>query len=198
MFYPIMINISNKLIIVVGGGEVAYRKAAKFLEFGGKVMILSPNNIEKFRDLKEKHKEKLNFIYDKYNKKYIHDAFLVIAATSSKEINQQISNDCKDLSILANIVDNRDSSDFITPSIINNDNLTISISTMGSFPYLSKKIRTDMEEKYKKFNKEYLNLLEEVRYLVLEKHRDKTKETMEYALSLDIDELKDLLIKLKD
>ena len=198
MFYPIMINISNKLIIVVGGGEVAYRKAAKFLEFGGKVMILSTNNIEKFRDLKEKYKEKLNFIYDKYNKKYIHDAFLVIAATSSKEINQQISNDCKDLSILTNIVDNRDSSDFITPSIISNDNLTISISTMGSFPYLSKKIRTDMEEKYKKFNKEYLNLLEEVRYLVLEKHRDKTKETMEYALSLDIDELKDLLIKLKD
>lgn len=198
MFYPMMININDKIIVVVGGGEVAYRKVEKLLEFHGKVRVLSPDIIEKFKELKEKYKENLSFIYDRYSKKYIEEAFMVIGATSSREVNEQIAKDCKSLDILSNIVDDRDASDFITPSIINNDNLTISISTMGSFPYLSKKIRMDMEEKYKKYNKEYLNLLEEVRYLILDKHKDKMKEMMEHALNLDIDELKGLLIKLKD
>ncbi|WP_313758036.1 bifunctional precorrin-2 dehydrogenase/sirohydrochlorin ferrochelatase [Tissierella sp.] len=198
MFYPIMIDISNKCIIVVGGGEVAHRKTKKLLEFGGNVMILSPNNIQKFQELKERYKEKLDFIYDEYNKKYIEGAFLVIGATSSRKVNKQISEDCKSLDILVNIVDSKEDSDFITPSIINNDAITISISTMGSFPYLSKKIRMDMEDSYKKFNKEYLDTLEEIRYLILDKYREEKKEIMDHALNLNIDELKEFLIKLKD
>jgi precorrin-2 dehydrogenase/sirohydrochlorin ferrochelatase len=193
-----MVNLIDKIIVVVGGGEVAYRKVEKLLEFNGKVVVLSPDNIEKFKELKGKYEENLNFIYDTYNKKYIEGAFMVIGATSSREVNNQIAKDCKSLNILSNIVDDRDVSDFITPAIINNDNLTISISTMGSFPYLSKKIRMDMEKDYKKINKEYLDTLEEIRHLILNKHRDRSSEIMDYALNLDIDELKDLLKKLKD
>ncbi len=198
MFYPMMINISDKMILVVGGGEVAYRKVEKLLEFQGKVRVLSPDIIENFKELKEKYNENLSFIYDRYNKKYIEETFMVIGATSSREVNKQIAEDCKSLNILCNIVDDRDASDFITPSIINNDNLTISISTMGSFPYLSKKIRMDMEKNYKKIDKEYLDTLEEIRHLILDNHKERSKEIMEQALNLDIDELKDLLKKLKD
>lgn len=197
MFYPIMIDIYDKSIIIVGGGKVAYRKCKKLLRFDGKVTILSTDIIHEFQDLKERHEENLNFIYDLYNKRYICDAFLVVAATCSREVNKQISKDCKSLGVLSNIVDSRGDSDFITPSIISNDNLTISISTMGSFPYLSKKIRMDMEEDYRKFNKEYMKLLEEIRNLILNQHKDRIEELMDHALELDIDELKDLLIKLK-
>ena len=197
MFYPIMIDINDKDIVVVGGGEVAYRKSVKLLEFGANIKILSPIKIDKFVELKEIYNEKLNFICNVYEKEYVEKAFLVVAATSSKEVNQQISKDCKDLKILANIVDSREDSDFITPSIINNDDLVISISTMGSFPYLSKKIRIDMEENYKKFNKEYMNILEKIRITILKQYKDKTKEIMNLALELDIEGLKDLLIELE-
>lgn len=197
MFYPMMIDINDKDIVVVGGGEVAYRKSVKLLEFGANIKILSPVKIDKFLELKDIYKDKLNFIYDVYEKRYVEKAFLVIAATSSKEVNEQISKDCKDLKILANIVDSKENSDFITTSIINNDNLVISISTMGSFPYLSKKIRIDMEENYKKFNKEYMNILEKIRISILDKYRDRTREIMDYALELDIEGLKDLLIELE-
>lgn len=197
MFYPIMIDIYDKDIVIVGGGKVAYRKSAKLLEFGANIKVLSPTKTDKFLELKEIYKEKLNFICNVYEKKYIEKAFLVVAATSSKEVNEQISKDCKDLKILANIVDSKKDSDFITPSIINNDNLLISISTMGSFPYLSKKIRIDIEQSYKKFNKEYMDILEKIRISILNQYKDRTKEIMDYALELDIQGLNDLLIKLE-
>lgn len=197
MFYPIMIDIHDRKIVIVGGGKVAYRKSKNLLKYGGKVIILSPETIDDFKKLKDIYKDKLQFVCNKYEKVYIEDAFLVIAATSSSLVNQEISKDCKKLNILSNIVDSKEDCDFITTSIINNDNLTISICTMGSFPYLSKKIRIDMEEKYKKFDKKYIDVLEEIRNIILNKYPDKTREMMDQALELDLKDLKELLEKLK-
>lgn len=193
MFYPIMLNISKKDIIIIGGGKVAYRKSKKILEFDGNLTILSPELTEEFHELKNLYKDKINFIFDRYDVKYIKDAFLVIGATSSRRTNEVIRNDCQELNILVNIVDSKKDSDFITPSVINNDNLTVSISTMGSFPYLSKKIRKDMEKNYVKFNKEYMEILEEIRFFILKKKPDNIRGEMERILDLDIDGLKEEL-----
>lgn len=197
MFYPIMLKIENKLIVVVGGGQVAYRKVKKLLEFGGTVRVVSPKIIDGLKDLQKEYKENIEFIYDIYNKKHIEDSYLVIGATSSRNINKEIAKDCNSLNILVNIVDSKDESDFITSSIINNDNLTISISTLGSFPYLSKKIRIDMEKKYKKFDKEYMIILEEIRRITLDNYSHKTKEIMDKALELNIVDLKEFLKELE-
>lgn len=198
MFYPIMIDICERKILIVGGGKVAYRKAKKILEFGGNITILSPEILDDFKELKTIYKDKINFIYDIYNRKYIQDSFLVIGSTTSREINREIGQDCKDLNILVNLVDSKDESDFITTSIINNDNLTISISTMGSFPYLSKKIRKDMEKHYSKFNKEYIDLLEEARYIILKKSPDNMRQIMEETLELDLNQLKTMVDSYKN
>ena len=90
MFYPIMINIWEKEVLIVGGGKVAYRKAKKILEFGGNITILSPEIIDDFKELKNIYKTKLNFIYNRYHRRYIEDKFLVVGSTSSREINKEI------------------------------------------------------------------------------------------------------------
>lgn len=198
MFYPIMVDIFQKKVLIVGGGKVAFRKAQKVLEFGGDLTILSPKIIDDFKILEETYKERLNLIYDIYDKRYIEGCFLVIGATSLRTINSQIGKDCKELNILVNLVDSKDESDFITPAVINNDNLTISISTMGSFPYLSKKIRRDMEENYGKFNKEYIDVLEEIRGFILDKDSEDISTKMDMVLSLDLSELKNLLKSYKN
>lgn len=198
MFYPIMVDIFQRQVLVVGGGKVAFRKAQKILEFGGNLTILSPEIMDDFKILQELYKERLNLIYDKYDKKYIEDCFLVIGATSLRTINCQIGEDCKSLNILVNLVDSKDESDFITPAVINNDNLTISISTMGSFPYLSKKIRRDMEENYGKFNKEYMDVLEEIRHFILDKNSKDINDAMDMVLNLELSGLKNLLESYKN
>lgn len=192
MFFPTMIEIENRQILIVGGGSVAYRKAKAMLEFGGSLTIVSPDFLDEFKSMEEDYKNspRLRLIEDKYDKSYIVDKFMVVAATSSRDLNIEIIEDCKELDILVSNVDGRQDSDFITPAIYKNDNLTISISTGGSFPYLSKKIRREIEDKYKKYDDEYLKLLEELRYAIIRKYPEKKRQIMDKILDLDIEGLK--------
>ena len=193
MYFPIMIELENRITLIVGGGKVAYRKAKTMLEFGGQIVILSPEFLDEFQGLVDKYKTekgRIRLETGSYDKKHLRDKDLVIAATSSRELNKEIVRDCKAEKILVNNADGREGSDFINMGIYRNDNLTISISTGGSFPYLSKKIRTELGESYGKYNKEYLDILEEVRYKIIKKYPDRTRQVMDKILELDIDELR--------
>lgn len=192
MFFPTMIDLQNKEVLIVGGGKVGYRKAKVILEFGGLLSVVSPDFLHAFKIMEEEQKEsgRLVLIEDIYHKDHILDKFMVIAATSSKLLNKEIINDCKEKSILVSSVDGEENSDFISPAIYKNGKLTISISTGGSFPYLSKKIRKDMERQYEKYNDEYLHILEEVRYTIIRKYPDKKSQIMDKILKLDIEGLK--------
>ncbi|WP_231267042.1 NAD(P)-dependent oxidoreductase, partial [Clostridium botulinum] len=47
-----MLDIRNRNVVVVGGGKVAFRKTKKLLEFGANVILISPQLINEFNDLK--------------------------------------------------------------------------------------------------------------------------------------------------
>lgn len=196
MFFPIMIDIKEKKIVIIGGGKIGYRKAKTLLEFGGQVLVISIDFIEEFYRLKNQYGENLSFIKDNYKKEYIKDAFMIIGATSSREINNQISIDAKNMDILSNIVDSQKDSSFISQSIINRKGLIMSVSTMGKFPYLSKKIKEDIKKDYSKYDSEYMDLLENLRKIVLLDYRDEKREIFDKALKLDKDGLRNFTDKL--
>lgn len=201
MFFPMMIDLADRSILIVGGGQVAYRKAKVMLEFGASITIVSPEFVDGFLRLQEEHHEdsnRIEMIYDNYNASYVINKFLAIAATSSRQVNRQVVRDCNIHQVLVNNVDGKEKSDFITPAIYKNDNMTISISTGGSFPYLSKKMRREMEDKYGKYNAEYMQLLEDIRYEIIDKYPDKKRQIMDKVLELDIDELKSFKEEIHD
>ncbi|KGM94698.1 siroheme synthase [Clostridium novyi A str. 4552] len=191
MYYPLMINIDNKNIIVVGGGKVAFRKSKKLLEFGACVTVISPCVLEKFNSLKLEFSDKLKIIQDYFKSTYIENAYLVIGATSDKNINQKISNYCKKKRILCNIVDNIKESDFIVPSSIKRGDLIISVSTMGKSPMLCSKIRKELENRYTDVYEEYIFLLGEARNIILKKFNNEEKKKMlQVIINMDINKLK--------
>ena len=198
MFYPIMMDIFNKKIVVVGGGEVGYRKARNLLKFGAKVVAISPQFIDKFYELEREYEGCIRLIDDFYKKEYIYDHFMVIGATSSRKTNRQIAMDSRELNILCNIVDSQEESTFIFPAVVNREGVIVSISTMGKFPYLCKRIREDMECKYSKFDGEYMDLLEKLRKVVLSNYKDRSQELFDYSLELNKNELIQFLEKLMD
>ncbi|HHT9131554.1 MAG TPA: precorrin-2 dehydrogenase/sirohydrochlorin ferrochelatase family protein, partial [Candidatus Tripitaka californicus] len=68
-------------------------------------------------------------------------AFLVIAATDDKEVNQKVWEDAQRHGLLVNVVDQPGLCNFIVPSVVNRGELQISISTGGASPALAKRIR---------------------------------------------------------
>ncbi|HBF5318466.1 TPA: bifunctional precorrin-2 dehydrogenase/sirohydrochlorin ferrochelatase [Clostridioides difficile] len=188
MLYPINLKLDELDVVIIGGGEVAYRKCKNFLEFNKNVTIVSKQILNKFYDLKGN----IKIIKDDYKEIYIKDASVIIAATNNRELNMEIGLYCRAKNKLVNVVDNIEISNFTVPSYIKRGDLLISVSTGGKSPSLSSKIKKEIEERYTEDYEEYLNVLGDIRKKVIKKYEDKSKrkDMLNMLVTLDLEELK--------
>lgn len=146
LYYPVFLNLKNKKAVVIGGGSVAERKAQTLLSCNADVSIISPKITPRLRRLVKEGK--VEYIKKGYEDKDIKDAFIVVAATNDRGINEAIYKTAERDGCLLNIVDKPESSNFIVPSVISRGDLTIAISTGGRSPALSKQIRKELQQIY--------------------------------------------------
>ncbi len=141
-YYPALLALKGKKCVVIGGGKVAQRKARSLVKTGASVRLISPVLTKGLKALKRS--KKISCIKSGYQKKFLKNAFLVIAATGDNLINLKIAKDADKLRMLVNVVDSPDSSNFIVPAVLQSGDLIIGISTSGKAPALSKKIKEDL------------------------------------------------------
>ncbi len=190
-YYPIFLNIRGRRCVVVGGGQVALRKARTLLEHQANVEVISPHLCAELNQLAEKGE--ISVLRRGYQAGDLKEAFIVIAATDDKDINLAIVAEARRTGVLVNVVDDAESSNFILPSYIRRGDVTIAISTAGRSPALARKIRTRLE---KEFGDEYASLalmIDEVRRELKEKGIKVDGDTWQEALDLDL--LRDMLRK---
>lgn len=172
--YPIMLNIEDKVVVVVGGGLIAYRKMVGLLEAGAYVTVISPVIHSKIEQLvienKIAWKDKL-FEPDDLN-----SALIVIAATNSEIVNTFVASSASK-NQLVNIVDNPMLSTFHVPAKLTRGDLTISVATGGASPTLSKSIRDELAVIYNDSYVDYLNFLTLSREKVKQSILDQTIKT---------------------
>ena len=185
-YYPAYLNITNKMCVVVGGGDIAERKIERLLECGASVVVVGKKLGPKLDDMKSEGK--LKHIADDYQEEHIRNAFLVIGATDRDDVNERIYRDAKRKGIPANIVDDPDRCDFILPSIFQQGDLQIAISTGGKSPALAKKLRLEMEKNYGPEYKTLLDIMGAVREKVTTRGRpsEENKKLFESLLNSDI------------
>lgn len=170
VYYPIFLNLKGKKAVVIGGGKVAERKILTLLKTGADVTVISPeitNRIER-----ERIKSRIKHICRYYRKDDLKDAFLVIAATDSPDINEQVSQHAP---CLVNVVDTPKLCNFIVPSVIQRGPLTIAVSTSGISPALSRLIRKELEQMYGPEFSEYLKSLRSIRTEAIKIIKDQRK-----------------------
>ncbi len=138
-FYPIHINIKDKPCLVVGGGKVAQRKVNKLLSAGAAVTVISKELTPALQELLGDNRMK--HINRCYNKNDVVGFFLVFAATNNKTINQQIISEAQVFGVLANSVDGAEKGNFIIPATCQVGNLNVGITTEGTSPALSARLR---------------------------------------------------------
>lgn len=176
-YYPIYLDIKGKRCVVVGGGEVAYRKVLSLKEAGAEVVVIAPEFYKEFMSERD-----VTLLRQKYSGECLSGAFLVIAATDDKEINQEIWEDAQRHGLLVNVVDQPELCNFIVPSVVNRGELQISISTGGASPALAKRIRQELESLFVPEYSELTQLLSKLRPLVISLVKEEGKRRQVFEL----------------
>ena len=143
-YFSIFMDISEKPVLVVGGGEVASRKVEALVKANAKVTILSPRVSDTLKSLIEC--QKCDWIHEKYNKNHLSkDLAQVWATTNDPDLNHTIYHDAHKLNLMVNVVDDQPYCDFITPSMIDRGRIQLAISSGGASPVLIRNLRQTLE-----------------------------------------------------
>jgi precorrin-2 dehydrogenase len=153
VLYPIFLDLSGRLCVVVGGGEVANRKARKLLQARARVVVISPETKPELESVAvEIHRRP-------YKHGDLEGAYLAFAATGSREVNAAVAREAKERGVPVNVADRPSDGDFALPSTLRRGRLQVAVSTGGASPALSRRIRGELEEA---FVPEWAGIVEEL------------------------------------
>lgn len=141
--FPLFFKLDNRKVLIVGGGDVALRKADLLSRAGACITIVAPDICAELQALL--HDEKHKLIFENYNKKYMQGARVIIAGTDDEALNHQIHADATVLNIPVNVVDTPHLCDFIFPAIVDRNPIVIGISSNGKAPVLARLLRARLE-----------------------------------------------------
>jgi precorrin-2 dehydrogenase/sirohydrochlorin ferrochelatase len=168
-YYPIFLDIKGRNCLVVGGGDVGTRKVEMLLKCGALVTVVSMDATETLKRLFEKHR--ITLVTRAYRSSDLNSRFLVIGATNDERLNQQLSMDAEKRNLLCNIADRPAACNFILPSIVQQGDLVLAISTSGKSPAFAKTLRKDLQKQFGKAYAIFLDLMGAIRCrLLLQKH----------------------------
>ena len=146
------LNLQNKTVVVVGGGNEAQKRINSLLNQECKIIVISNDVIPQITKLSKSKKiilKKQKITDVKFISKLKPD--IIITTTDDKKINQKIISSAKKSKIIVYSSDNPDESDFSNPAIIDFEKIVqIAIFTGGKSPAMSKKLKTKSEKIFKK------------------------------------------------
>uniref|UniRef100_UPI0032167A76 precorrin-2 dehydrogenase/sirohydrochlorin ferrochelatase family protein n=1 Tax=uncultured Draconibacterium sp. TaxID=1573823 RepID=UPI0032167A76 len=140
-FLPISINIANQKILVVGGGEDAFKKLKILQRFDAEVEVLALKVCTEIKN------SGVKFIEAAYHKKYLPDYFILYSCSNNEELDKQIVKDCYEAGVLVNIHDKPELCQFVSPAILKKGNITIAVGSNGENVYESIRIRNLIQDK---------------------------------------------------
>ena len=151
-FYPININLKNIHVLVVGMGNVAYRKLSNILS-AKKIIVISKEIDDEKLDFIKKH-ENISYELRAYEKSDLKDINIVFACTNDLSTQLRIKEDVENSGrfILANYCKIGEYSNFTNMSTIQKDDIGIAVSTYGRDSAKTKKIRENLEKWYEDAN----------------------------------------------
>jgi len=155
--FPLFLKLAGRRCLIVGGGVVAEAKMQGLLCCGAEVRVVASEATPGIREAAIAGR----IVWDErpFLPSDLAGVFLVVAATNSAELHEEIFRRCQQAGILCNAVDEPERCDFYYPAIVRRGALQLAISTAGHSPFLAQRLRHELEER---FGPEYGPWLEEI------------------------------------
>lgn len=145
--YPLMLNLNKKVVVIIGGGKIAYRKASGLKDTGAFVTVISPEICAEMKELPYITWKQKTFSNDD-----IKDAHLIYAATNQHAVNLMIKQAAHNFQWV-NVVSDGTESSFHTPGVIRNNEYVVTISTSGKDPSFTKRLKQELTSIFPKLIK---------------------------------------------
>ncbi len=142
-FLPLFHNLRGRRVLVVGGGEIALRKARLLAEAGATLRVVAPRIEPGLRSLVEQGGGEL--ILRGYREADLYGCVLVIAATDDDQLNARVSGDAYARNLPVNVVDAPELCSVIFPAIVDRSPLMVAVSSGGDAPVLTRLMRARLE-----------------------------------------------------
>ncbi|EHI9827993.1 uroporphyrinogen-III C-methyltransferase [Salmonella enterica] len=140
---PIFCQLRDRDCLIVGGGDVAERKARLLLEAGARLTVNALTFIPQFTVWA--NEGMLTLVEGPFDETLLDSCWLAIAATDDDTVNQRVSDAAESRRIFCNVVDAPKAASFIMPSIIDRSPLMVAVSSGGTSPVLARLLREKLE-----------------------------------------------------
>lgn len=141
--FPMFLKLEGRRCVVVGAGRIGEPKIKSLLVAHADVVVIAPRvtpAVEGWAKAGVIRWERREFLASDLD-----DALLVIAATSSVDVNEQVYRAAQQRKILCNAVDDPERCDFYYSSVVRRGQLQVAISTEGQSPALAQRLRHELE-----------------------------------------------------
>jgi len=142
-YLPLFFKLTDQNVLLVGGGNVALRKARLLCRSGASVTVIAHHVCDELQQLLDESSG-LSIIGE-YHADLLKDKILVIAATDDQKLNERVHFDAVDRNLPVNVVDSPKLCTFVFPAIVDRSPVVIGISSGGSAPVLARLLRARLE-----------------------------------------------------
>ena len=154
--YPIMLNVTDRLCVVVGAGAVGLRKAERLTDAGARVRLVDPAEGVALP-------EGVEHLRQAYDASVLDGAMVAFACTDDTELNARIAADARERHCLINVADVPALCDFYAAASITDGDVVVAIGTGGSAPALAGRLKDVLADALPERVGEYADALQQMR-----------------------------------
>jgi precorrin-2 dehydrogenase/sirohydrochlorin ferrochelatase len=144
--FPVFLKLAGRPCLVVGAGRVGEPKIDSLLAAGATVNVIAPEATDAVSQWARAGK--ISWQPRPFEASDLFGIFLVVVATSSRELNESVYREARRRNVLCNVVDDPPRCDFYYPAVVSRGELKIAISTGGRSPALAQRLRRELEQQF--------------------------------------------------
>ncbi len=142
---PVGLRVEDRLVVVIGAGRIAARKAAAYLDQGAHLRVVAPDHSPAMQALAERAPHAVELVEDHYQADHLDGAWMVVTATGIPTVDGAVYAEAEQRRLWCNAADDPDHCSVILPAVVREDPITVAISTGGTSPAIASWMRTRVE-----------------------------------------------------